>query len=159
MSETSTRLPGFTRARRSSPKTAALSGTRLIARLPVSALTRFLALLDRQLLEPALAEVDVRRADLRRRGTRALQHLGRHVHSDHAPRAPHLFGREESVEARPRAEVHHGLALLELEVAERHAAAQAQVGFLRHAREVARRIAELLRWGAAVSRVRGSCAP
>jgi hypothetical protein len=85
--------------------------------------------LDRQPLEPSLPEVDVGHAGLRRRGTRALQHLGRHVHSDHAPRAPHLFRAMRASRPGPGAEVHHGLARLELQVTERHPAAQAEVGF------------------------------
>ena len=81
---------------------------------------------ERDVLDDALEEVDVRGPGFPRVLLREREHLVGHVEAvDRARRARHAR-REEDVDAASRAEVEDGLALVELDHGERVAAAEAR---------------------------------
>ena len=104
-------LPPGTSTRKSSAKTASLSGIRSMTPLEIDDVEA--PVRERQPLGLALDELDVRGAHLGRCGAGLGQHLRCHVDSGHtALLADHLRG-DERVGARAGAEVEHTFAGLE----------------------------------------------
>lgn len=100
------------------------------------------AVIDRQGLDFALAELDVSQATLFRIATGLGEHGVGHVHANHQAGRPDLAGREEAVEPGPAAEIEHGFARLNRGDRLRVAAGQAEIRPFRQRRQLGRRIAE-----------------
>ena len=87
-------------------------------------ITSTLASRERQLLDVALDELDVRDARLARIGPRELEHLVCHVQPDRLAARSDPPGRDQHVRAAARPEVENGLALVQIGDSGRHAAAE-----------------------------------
>ena len=159
MSLTPTRPPGFS-TRAISVSTAALSTERLITQLEITTSTEFGG--QRDLLDHALQEVHVRHARLARVLLREREHLVGHVEPVGSAGRPDALGREDHVDPAARAEVEHGLALVQLGDRGRVAAAERRqhrrIGELAALLGVVERLAELRRVALAVSAARTAAA-
>ena len=118
MSLTARRPPGLS-TRAISRKTAGLSGARLMTQLLMTTVDR--SVRERQAVDGRQVELDVvvRAAFEPPRGVapRQLDHLGRHVDADGAPRRPDLLRGQKHVEPAARPEVDDHLALAQEAVA------------------------------------------
>ena len=88
------------------------------------------------MLDLAEPELDIAGAELASVVARLLEHLVRHIDADHAAGRADLPRRQEAIEPRAAAEIDHGLAGLHRRDRQRVAAAEAEIGTLRHRREL-----------------------
>ena len=93
---------------------------------------------DRERLEVAFAELDVREPGPRRVRPRLDEHRRRHVHADDPAGGSDGARREEGVDPRSRTEVDHRLAGLEREVRDRRSASEPQIRFVGEDGEIRR---------------------
>ncbi len=100
---------------------------------------------DRQIFKFSQAEGDVEGADLDGIGPRLGQHLMRHVDTDDVALGADLAGREQAVEAGAAAEVDNRLTRTQGGDRLRVAAAEAEIGAIRHRGQIVGGIAHLLR--------------
>src|SRR5690242_16759722 len=97
------------------------------------------------MLKLAKAKLDIRHDDFPCILALLLQHLMRHIDADHTTGRADLAGSKEAIEAGAAAEIDHRFAWLQRGDRLRVAAAEAEIGALRHGSELGVRIAHLER--------------
>jgi hypothetical protein len=100
-------------------KTRRLSAQRLITPLLITTSAQGPTILDRQILDDALAELDISEVHRLRRRAGSAQHLVGHIDANDLTFGPDLFRSDKAVEAATRSEVDDALSRPQLALRKR----------------------------------------